>query len=62
MAYAQELRTHCSVTGCGKWATVEVFDRWNGSLGKFCNKSEAIFTGQTSGPKTKKIADTTGEP
>ena len=34
MAYIKELKVKC-VT-CDKRATKEVFDRWNGSCGKYC--------------------------
>jgi hypothetical protein len=28
----------CSIESCSHKAVVEVFDRWNGSVGKFCRQ------------------------
>lgn len=35
MAYMKKLKEKCRM--CTRIATVEVFDRWNGSCGKFCS-------------------------
>jgi len=38
MAYTKDLRTVCQAPGCVKWATLEVFNRWNASCGRFCKQ------------------------
>jgi hypothetical protein len=36
MAYTKDCRYVCDAPGCGKVATLEVFNAKNASMGKFC--------------------------
>ena len=38
MAYQTDIKVSCDYHGCKSQAKVEVFDTWNGSIGKFCRK------------------------
>lgn len=38
MAYLKTLLTKCQTTGCTQPATVEVFNRANASIGRFCRR------------------------
>lgn len=37
MAYLKDIIIDCQQSGCIKQARKEVFDRWNGSCGKYCS-------------------------
>lgn len=38
MAYLVELKDACHVSGCSSRAVVELIDRWNASMGKYCRR------------------------
>jgi hypothetical protein len=38
MAYTKDLTTVCQYGGCTSKAVLEVFNRFNASLGKYCRK------------------------
>lgn len=55
MAYLRDIHLDCNFRGCGRRATVEVFNRMNSPQGRFCREHgkaclRELMRGENSGP------------